>query len=158
MFFLNTIFEATIIGVGDPGVPNKERIILRPTTSVNLGEFGMAVGIRNAENPNLVLPISDNFFWFPTIVVTSPCWIFLYTGKGRYEQTTLVGTSEPAHVFHWGKDFTVFNYLELVPVLFRQSGILIGPNPDKPPFPKLPSLPPIGQTLPTAESARTPTG
>jgi hypothetical protein len=150
MFFFNPIFEVTILAVGDPGVPNRERIILRPTETVNLGQFGMAVGIRSAENPNIVLPVNDNFFWFPSIIVTTPCWVFLYTGKGSYEQTTLAGTSETAHVFHWGKDVTIFNYLELVPVLFRQSGILIGPNPDRPAFPKLPSLPPVQETSPLA--------
>jgi hypothetical protein len=150
MFYFNPIFEATILAVGDPGVANKERIILRPTQSVNLGQFGMAVCIRSAENPNVVLPVNDNFFWFPSIDVTTPCWLFLYTGKGTYEQTTLAGSSETAHVFHWGKDSTIFNYLELVPVLFRQSAILIGPNPDKPPFPKLPTLPPVDLTSPLA--------
>jgi hypothetical protein len=146
MFFLDAIFEVAIVGVVEPGVPNKERILLRPTETVNLGQFGMTLAIRNAENPNLVLPVSDNFFWFPSIVVTTPSWLFLYTGKGTYEQTTLAGSSETAHVFHWGREVTIFNYLELVPVLFRQSGILIGPNPDRPAFPRLPSLPPTPKT------------
>ena len=156
MIFFDRIFEATIVGVGDPGVPNKERVILRPTERINLGEFGLAVGIRGNENPNLVLPLVDNFFWFPSIVVETPSWLLLYTGKGTYEKTTIAGTSDIAHVFHWGRDVTVFNYLELVPVLFRHSGMLIGPNPDKPPFQQRPPLPPVPAVAPFAGLPRVP--
>jgi hypothetical protein len=144
------INELTIIGVADPGVANRERVLLRPTQSVNLGQFGMTVGIRDTNNPNFIVPLTDNFFWFPNIVVGAPSWLFLYSGKGIYMKTTVTGSSEPAHVFHWNRDITLFNYFELVPVLFRQSSILIGPNPDRPAFPTLPSLPPVPTGSPFA--------
>src|ERR1700730_10382869 len=109
------IFELTIIAVADAGVPNQERVVLRPTESVDLGQFGVTVGIRNSGNPNLILPLADHFFWFPNLVVETPSWLFLYTGKGSYEKTTRTGTSETAHVFHWEREITLFNYFELVP-------------------------------------------
>ncbi len=148
------VTELTIVIVGDPGVPNKERIILRPTQTIDLGQFSMTVGIRDKDNPNLVVPLQDHLFWFPNLVIEPPSWIFLYTGKGTYEKTNLAGTSETAHVFHWGREIVLFTYFELVPVLFKQTAMLIGPNPDRPRFPQLPSLPPRPPGLPLANLPR----
>lgn len=148
------IIELTIIIVADAGVPNQERVVLRPTESVNLGQFGVTVGIRNSDNPNLILPLTDHFFWFPNLVVETPSWLFLYTGKGSYEETTRVGTSETAHVFHWGREITLFNYFELVPVVFRHSAILIGPNPDRPTLESGLKLPPVAPMRPLANLPR----
>jgi len=152
------IVELTIVAVADAGVPNRERIVLRPTQEVNLGQFGMTVGIRNSDNPNLIVPITDFFFWFPNLVVEPPSWLFLYTGKGTYERTTVTGTSETAHVFHWARDTIIFAYFELVPVLFRHSSMLIGPNSNRPRFPQLPPLPPVPPAHPLGNllSARKP--
>jgi|ERR1700736_1801262 len=142
MFLLSPIHELTIVTVADAGVPNMERIVIRPTEIVNLGQFGMAAGLASAE-PNLVLPLTNNFFWFPSTLVEPPSWIFLYTGPGTTELTTLAGTSEAAYVFHWGVQSTMFKFREVVPVIFRQAGMLIGPNPSTSSFPKQPTLPPV---------------
>jgi hypothetical protein len=147
MFLFSPIHELSIVTVADPGVPNMERIVIRPTENVNLGQFGMAAGIRQEAEPNLVLPLTNSFFWFPSHVVEPPSWIFLYTGPGTTELTTLTGTSETAYVFHWGAETTIFQFREVVPILFRQAAILIGPNPSTRSLPKQPALPPA-PTLP----------
>jgi hypothetical protein len=147
MFLFSPIHELSIVTVADPGVPNMERIVIRPTENVNLGEFGMAAGIKGEVESNMVLPLTSNFFWFPSRIVEPPSWILLYTGAGTTEETTLAGTSQRAYVFHWGAKTTIFQFREIVPVLFRQAAILIGPNPSTESLPKQPVLPPA-PTLP----------
>ena len=126
---LETIHELMIIGVADPGSPNQERIVIRPTQTVNLAGFGLYLGVPKADG--MIVPLWDHFFWFGEIVVTAPSWIIVYTGSGMYQKTRLPGTWEEAHTFHWGKPFTVFGQQGIVPVLFRFDGISIGPPPQK---------------------------
>jgi hypothetical protein len=134
------IWELTIVAVGDPGIPNRERVIIRPTAEINLGEYALSMGIRDDDNPNFVRPLNDHIFWFTNTIATPPLWIFVYTGKGSFRETTLEGSDEKALAFHWGRENTIFNFAQLVPVLFRTGGILIGPNPIRPRY--LPPLPP----------------
>jgi hypothetical protein len=134
------IWELMIVAMADGGVPNKERIIIRPTEKIDLGEFCVCAGLRHKDNPNVVIPLLDNIFWFSNLTIEPPSWIFIYTGKGEFRETTANGTNERALVFHWGREETIFNFLDIVPVIFRQAGILIGPSPDRPPLPPIPGL------------------
>lgn len=128
---LETIHELTIVGVADRGIPNQERIIIRPTQMVNLAAFGLYLGVSR---PNgMITPLWDHFYWFGEVVVTAPSWIIIYTGQGIYQKTRLPGTWEEAHTFHWGKPFTVFGQEGILPVLFRFDGISVGPPPQKAP-------------------------
>src|SRR5947207_14823326 len=143
MFLFPPIFEASIVTVADPGVPNKERIVIRPTQTVNLGQFGMTAAVQAPTNPNLVIPLMNSFFWFPSYIIEPPSWVFLYTGAGKSEVTTLAGTSETAYVFHWDSKTTIFGFRDVVPVMFRLSGMLIGVNPSTEAFPNQLPLPPV---------------
>jgi len=106
----------------DAGIPNEERIILRPTRVVNLRGFGIAVGV--AVNENSAMAIHDNIFWFPEMVVEPNAWLFIYTGKGTFRQSTAGGS--PAIVFHWQRATTLFGREELVPVLFQAMNVEVG--------------------------------
>lgn len=108
--------DLRVVGLVDAGVPNSERIVIRPNRQVSLAGFGLAVGISAGDAG--ALPIYDNVFWFPDILVEPPAWLFLYTGKGTMRQTTF-SSGEPALVFHWQRPYVVFSHPELVPVLFR---------------------------------------
>ena len=123
---LEPIHELMIIGVANPGSQNQERILIRPTQAVNLGSFGLCLGVIKANG--MLVPLWDDFFWFGDIVVTAPSWIIVYTGPGLYQQSRLPDTAEEAHTFHWGKTFTVFGVEGIVPALFRFDGISIGPR------------------------------
>src|SRR5665213_3607696 len=70
--------ELSLFGLYEPGVPGKERIVLRPTESVNLAQFGIMLGWKLA-NGNVV-PINDNFFWFREMIAVTPSWIIIFTG------------------------------------------------------------------------------
>jgi len=118
------ITELTILGVSDPGIPNRERIIIRPTEPVNLGQFGIFIGHKNING--VVTPWMDNFFWFGELIVEPPSWIIIYTGMGVYQKTLMPGSEQIIHSMHWGRNYTVFNLPSTVPVLFRLDSVLIG--------------------------------
>ncbi len=122
---LPTIFEMSLVGVFDRGVPNRERIVLRPTDKVNLHEFFLVLAVR-LDN-GMVMPIHNQAFWFPDIELAPPGWIVVYTGPGTSTRTTIPESGQPAHTFHWGNKQTVLNRPEVVPILFSLGGILTPP-------------------------------
>jgi hypothetical protein len=77
MALLSTISELTLVGVADRGVPNKERIVLRPMETVNVGEFALIVGVISTENG--FFPLPDLFFWPGNIEISPPSWLYVYT-------------------------------------------------------------------------------
>lgn len=118
--------ELTILGVAHPGVPNEERVVVRPTESVQLGEFGIAVGLFVPETGG-ARPLFDNVFWFPNHVLAPPAWILVYTGKGEPKQTMLP-SGETVVTLFWQRAITVFDGPNVVPVLFRLGGAVVGPR------------------------------
>ncbi len=66
--------------VEDSGIPNKERIVFRPTEPINLVEFGILIGVR--QDNGLIRTIHDNCFMFDEIEVAVPSWVVVYTKKG----------------------------------------------------------------------------
>lgn len=110
--------DLRILGVFDPGVPNKERVIIRPNRQVSLTGVGVAVGITVSKSAGAA-PLHDNVFWFPAVTVEPPAWLFLYTGRGEMRQTTVTEKGETALVFHWQRQHTVFNAPYIVPILFQ---------------------------------------
>src|SRR5262249_31570481 len=109
-------------GVWDRGVPNTERIALRPTRPVNLGEYVVGLGVRTPDGATF--PLRDDFMWLEEGVLEPPAWVFIYTGPGVRRFTTVMGTTEPALVLHWGRDHTVLNDARVYPVVYHLEGIL----------------------------------
>src|SRR5438105_869754 len=107
--------DLEILGVADPGVPNAERILIRPTRTVSLIGFGIAMGLFISREQG-AMPIHDNVFWFPDMIVEPPALLFVYTNAGKVLQTTLE-SGEPALVFHWHRPYVLFTDPTLVPVL-----------------------------------------
>lgn len=120
------IHELKIIGVEDRNIPNKERIVIQPTIQVNLAQFGLFLGHRHPNDT--VTPLPDQFFWFGEVTIQPLSWIFVYTGPGKFRQTTEQNTGAPAYVFHWGKQTTVLGHQDIAPTIFRLDGILIAPR------------------------------
>jgi hypothetical protein len=122
--FLPPVLELTLVGVVDPGVPNQERVVLRPTESVNLSQFGLLIGWRNSDGS--VVPVFDNFFWFGEIEVTPPSWILVYTGSGFFRKSVVPTSGQCVLSMYWGRSLTAFNVPQQLPVLFRIGSVLIG--------------------------------
>ena len=121
---LPSVYQLSIIGVVDAGIANHERIVMRPAEAVNLAQFGLFLARKGANE--LVTPLTDNFFWFGEFIAEPPSWLIVYTGPGEFQTTKLPGTEQTAYSFHWGKQYTVFNDPNIVPVLFFIGGILSG--------------------------------
>jgi len=122
--YVQPIFELGLIGVAEPNVPNRERILIRPTQSVPLTDFAVLVAFRN-ENGTLT-PLWDHLFWFGTIQVAPPSWISLYTGRGTQSQVVEPVSGETIHNFYWNRDRTIFATTRVVPVVVRIGGLLSG--------------------------------
>lgn len=135
MIYLPPIFELTIFGVIDPGVPNRERILIRPTEEINLAQCGIFLGIKGEKD--LTTPLNDQFFWFGDLVVSPPSWLVVYTGPGSFEETKLPDSGQTAYSFHWGKERTVFHEPNIVPVVFKMTGVLVGKVSSSSPTPQL---------------------
>ena len=124
------IRDLKVVGLADAGVANSERIVIRPNRQVSLAGFGLAVGISAGDAG--ALPIHDNVFWFPDMLIEPPAWLFIYTGKGTMRQTTMP-SGEPAIVFHWQRPYVLFGHPDFVPVLFKvafaEVGKRLGPSP-----------------------------
>jgi len=118
------IFELSLVGVADPNVANLERLVIRPTQEINLGQFGVLIGYRRQDSS--IVPIWDQFYWFGEVVISPPSWIVLYTGKGDYNVATQ-SNGEKVYNFYWNKVTTVFQADSYVPVLIRLGGVAIGP-------------------------------
>jgi hypothetical protein len=126
------LLEIGAVMVSDSGVANYERVVFRPTEPINLAQFGVMVGLRQ---PNgMTTPLRDFFFWFGDLEVRPPCWVVLYTRKGEYKQEPYQKTGEPVYYFHWGRETTLFNIQEIIPLVFRMGGIMFGShlNPPRP--------------------------
>jgi hypothetical protein len=113
--------ELVVIGDADRGVPNHERVIMRPTETINLQEFIVTLAIRNTDG--LVVPLHDNVFWFADRILDPPSWVILYTGPGEAKETVLDG--QPAHIFHWGRTHTLLDDPRLTVVVFGLRSIFI---------------------------------
>jgi hypothetical protein len=123
---MNTLETAPLViwGVEDRGVPNQERVILRPTMTVDLSSYFVGVGVLQYDGS--VLPFNDFVYWLPGERVDPSHWIFLYTGAGQTAHTS-TDTNEPALVMHWGRSTTIFDSAALVPFVARRSDQVIIP-------------------------------
>ncbi len=78
-----TVYNIQTIGVGDRGVPNKERIVLRAMDEFNLQNFVVGIGIPASAEQSTILPIPNYIYYFDDIVVPKYSWVVIYTGPGK---------------------------------------------------------------------------
>jgi hypothetical protein len=126
MIYIPPILELSMFGVLDAGVPNRERVCLRPTDVVNLAQFGILAGSRN--DNGTITPVPNLFFWFGDLEVSPPAWLIVFTGKGQSPSTPLVENGKNVYLFYWNLQNTIFNLPGIVPVSFKMNTILIGGN------------------------------
>ena len=110
-------------GPFDRGIPDSERIVLQAQQAVNLGQFGLLIGVQTGEH--LAVPLPDNFFWLGDGFLGAGEWLFVYTGPGEPRATTFPNRPERVYIVHWGRQQTIFNHSNIVPVLFRMDGVIV---------------------------------
>ena len=121
---VGNISELRVAGVFDRGVANQERIVILANQIVNMGQFGLILGIR--QQGAFAYPIRDNFYWFGDGYVNVGDWIFVYTGPGESRTSELPGgSSGKLYSLHWGRNETILGLPEVVPILFRVDAVEI---------------------------------
>lgn len=119
------IQEITVYDVFDRGVPNQERIVLRINETLNLGRYGLMLGIR-AENGS-AFPLRDNLLWFGDAIVNRGDWLFVYTGPGEPKASPVPNGQENMYSIHWGRPHVILHNRDVVPILFRVDAVQV-PN------------------------------
>lgn len=130
--------DVSLIGVYDRGVPNQERILIQANQNVQMASYGVLIG--QSTGAASAVPYRDNFFWFGEGLVEAGAYVFVYTGPGEYRRTSMPNGA-PAHVFHWGKETTVFANSSVVPVLIRVDMAQVGLSPANTPQNKIEQIP-----------------
>ncbi len=125
---VGSISELVVQGVYDRGVPNQERILIRPTQPVNMGQYGIMIGSKDVVHQNSAYPFNDSLFWFGDGIVEPSNWIFVYTGPGTARKTKMAN-QELAYVLHWGRTHTIFANSSIIPILFRVDAVNVGEVP-----------------------------
>ena len=118
---VENISGLTIVGVFDRGVPNQERIVIRANEIIDLGRYGLMLGIRLEQG--MARPIRDNLFWFGDALLMKGDWIFVYTGPGEGKDAPVPNSQERIYSIHWGRKETILHHDELVPILFRVDAV-----------------------------------
>lgn len=130
MTLLAGIAELQLFGVFDRGVPNKERVVLRPTVAMDIGAYVVIAGVRAPPPHNLISPLRDHMFWFGSGVLTANDWIFLYTGHGTPSKYPNAEGSGQIYTTYWGHDLTIFHDPQVIPAVVRLNGVQYEPRPE----------------------------
>jgi hypothetical protein len=135
------IDRVSLFGVYDRGVPDKERIVLQAHREVDTAALGLLVGFRQVDGS--VIPMNDCYFWFGSGTLKATNWIHVHTGKGAPTSGTGTVTNEPIFRVFWGREKTIFDSPQMVPVLICVDTLII----DKHIFEEPESALPIPQSL-----------
>ncbi len=121
---LPEITELAITGIYARGVANQERIVLTAREYVNVGPYGLVLGIR-AQQPGFAFPVSNNFLYFGDAVLAPGDTVFVYTCPGEPRKVPLPNNTSTLFTCFWGYKQTVLHSPEIVPMLLRFDGIHI---------------------------------
>lgn len=121
MYILPPMHELAIVGVFDAGVPNKERIVLRPMEPLNLAGFAIVLSLRG--DNDAVTPLRDHFFWLGERWLTPPAWIVVFTGPGAFREGAHQTSGEPVLELHWGSPSVLLGAPGLVLSVIRIGAI-----------------------------------
>ncbi len=113
-----------LIGVFDRGEPNKERIVFRASDHIDLGQFGIMLGISLAGG--FARPIRDNLFWFGDGIINRDDWLFVYTSPGKPSSIPIPNTENMLHNIFWGRKAVILANTIIVPILFRVDAVIVG--------------------------------
>ncbi len=124
---LQQLTELTLMGVIDANKANQERIAISVNETINLGSFGIMVGIRATNG--MAVPIRDNFLWFGEGIVNQGDWILVYTCAGQPTVYEIPNTTNKIYSIHWGRQKTMFGHADVVPVLFSVGSVQVPESP-----------------------------
>jgi hypothetical protein len=115
--------ELTIMAVLDRGVPNEECIAIQAHERINLGQYGIMLGVYAPLNS--ATPFKDHLFWFGDGFIEEGDWVFIYTGMGEPRKSKTNDGVNSIFTIFWGKPKTIFANTIVVPVLFRVDAVYV---------------------------------
>jgi len=118
------VAEIDFFGVYNPGLPNRECLVLQTKVAVNLAQLGILNGWRMPNGQ--AMPLWDNFFWFGDLQVSAQTWLVVMTCGGKLEATTHPNTGQPLFRFFWGRKATIYENSNVLPVLIQLGAVKIG--------------------------------
>jgi hypothetical protein len=118
---VNDINELSIICILDRGIANKEAIAISVNEDVDLGQYGIMLGLY--DHSNRARPFQDSMFWFGDGMVTKGDWLFINTGEGDPRKTESADHLNNVFSLYWNKAATVFANSNVVPILFRVDAV-----------------------------------
>jgi hypothetical protein len=113
--------EITIMAVLDRGVPNEECIAIQANERINLGQYGIMLGLY--AQLNAATPFKDHLFWFGDGFIEKGDWVFVYTGLGEPRKSKTKDGANNVYTVFWGKPITIFANTSFVPLLFRVDAV-----------------------------------
>ncbi|MGZ8947797.1 MAG: hypothetical protein ACXW1W_20515 [Methylococcaceae bacterium] len=120
---VDQITEITLMGILDRGIPNKECIAMQVKDRVNLGQYGIMLGVYSESK--LARPFQDNLFWFGDGLVEEGDWIFINTGDGEPRTSETIDKQNSIYSLFWKKKNTIFANTNIVPILFKIEAVNI---------------------------------
>jgi hypothetical protein len=127
--YVPPVHELAIVGAFEAGVPNRERIVIRPTEAVNLAGFGLVLSLVNDDGS--VTPVPNHFLWLGDRWVVPPTWLVVFTGPGAFREGAHQETGAPVLEFHWGLQSVVLGTPRIALSIVRFGGLSsqqVGPN------------------------------
>jgi hypothetical protein len=118
---VSNLTELTLMAVLDRGVPNNECIAIKANERLNLGQYGIMLGVYS--HLNSAIPVKDHLFWFGDGFIEKDDWIFIYTGTGTPRKTAATNGISNIYTVFWGKQTTIFADTNIVPLLFRVDAV-----------------------------------
>jgi hypothetical protein len=118
---VSDITELSIITVLERGVPNEECIAIIADERINLGQYGIMLGVST--QLKAAIPFRDHLFWFGDGFIEKGDWLFVYTGMGEARKSITNDGNNSIYTVFWGKQKTVFADSNVVPLLFRVDAV-----------------------------------
>jgi len=103
----------------DAGVADKERVVIKATTNVDVGQYVLFCS-RKSPDSNGTSGRQQSMYWFADQQINAGELVVLYTKAGKRSQKKL-SSGATAHFFYWGLSAPIWGDGSNVAVLMEAS-------------------------------------
>lgn len=104
-----------ISSFADPGVHEKERLILKALSDVDIGKYGV---FRSAVSEDEPISGTKAAYWFPDKRIKAGDLVILYTKQGKSSKKEISG-GHTAYFYYWHRKESLWGTGQKAAVLFR---------------------------------------
>lgn len=108
-----------VIDIKDRGNRQKERLVIRAITNLDIGYYIVFQTRKTGENSFSGNP--DKIFWFPDKEIHEGDLIVLYSKDGK-ESTRKNKSGNTTHFFYWGEEPPIFDSEDKIAVVVEAKG------------------------------------